>query len=219
MPNRQILDSDEQDLKIRLDEMCKYASNALQRSIQSLQTYDADIAKRVISEDDIINTIQYKIEELGIEAIALQQPVASDLRKVVSDIFISIELERIADYAVSIAKIVLDLESEPEEQFVQAISDMAEKCRSMLALVKQAYEKEDEQLARKVAAMDDEIDSTQHKLSELMFQEICNKPENKKTFTYLLWVIHNLERVGDRITNIAERIVYIKTNEVPDLNR
>lgn len=194
-------------------------NDALNKSLKCLQNYDTDIATQVVDEDSLINALQQKIEELSVQIIARQQPVASDLRKLMTDIYISMELERIADHAVAIARIVLKLEAKPDEQYVKPISDIAEKCRSMLQQVIQAYDEADEALARNVAIMDDEIDSAEKEVNDFMFQEICNKPENKIICSYLLWVTHNLERIGDRITNIAERVVYMATNVTPDLNR
>lgn len=216
---RQVLESEEQELKNRLDEMSLRVSDAFNKSVTSLLNYDTGIATQVVNEDNLINALQQKIEELSMELIVRQQPVAGDLRKVMTDIYISMELERIADHAAAIAGIVLKLEIMPDGQYVKPISEMAEKCKSMLRQVMQAYDKADEELARNVAAMDDEIDSAEKEINNFMLQEICSKPDHRKTCTYLLWITHNLERIGDRVTNIAERVVYMATNVTPDLNR
>lgn len=212
------LDADEQDLKNKLDEMSTRTGDALNKSIASLINFDTDIADQVINADSQINSLHQEIEELSVLIIARQQPVASDLRKVMTDIYISMELERIADHAVAIAKIVHKLEHRPAEQYVKPIVDIAEKCKSMLSQAMQACDQADEALARDVAAMDDEIDSAETKVNDLLLQVICKEPEHNKTCTYLLWITHNLERIGDRVTNIAERVVYLATNETPDLN-
>lgn len=218
IPTRQILESDEQALKNKLEKMYQHVSDALDKALRSLRDYDADLAAQVVTEDSLVNMLQQKIEEIGITTIALQQPVASDLRKLMTDIFVSMELERIADHAAAIANIVLKLELAPEEQYFQPISDMAEKCQSMLKEVMHAYNTTDEQLARNIAAMDDEIDEAELEFNDFMLQEMCSGPENKIICTYLLWISHNLERIGDRITNIAERVTYMATNVMPDLN-
>jgi phosphate transport system protein len=216
--SRPVLDSEEQDLKNKLDELYKRVSDAINKALTSLVNYDTDIAAQVVNEDSLINALQHNIEELSVLLIARQQPVASDLRKVMTDIYISMELERIADHAVAIARIVPKFEVKPDEQYVNPILDIAEKCKSMLTQVKQAFDNADEVTARNVAAMDDEIDSAEKEVNDFMLQEICGNPEHKKACTYLLWITHNLERIGDRITNIAERVVYMATNEMPDLN-
>jgi phosphate transport system protein len=215
---RRSLDSEEKALKIKLDDMFTHVSNALDKSLLSLRNYDKHIASQVVDEDDLINALHSRIEEAGITTIALQQPVAKDLRILMTDIYVSMELERIADHAAAVASIVLKLEAKPDDSFVKSISDIAEKCSSMLKLANQSYVEADESLARELAAIDDEIDSAEQEFNELMFQEMCSQPGNNKTCTYLLWITHNLERIGDRVTNIAERVVYMATNEAPDLN-
>lgn len=199
--------------------MFTHVSNAFDRSVLSLKNYDVNIAAQVVDEDKLINSLHSRIEESGVRTIALHQPVASDLRILMTDIYISMELERIADHAVAIASIVLKLEVKPDELFVKLVSDIAEKCSLMLNLANKAYDEVDESLARQLAAIDDEIDSAEQEFNDLMFQEMCSQPGNNKTCTYLLWITHNLERVGDRVTNIAERVVYMATSVTPDLNR
>jgi len=199
--------------------MHMHVSHALDKALQSLRDYDVDIAARVIVEDSLINTLQHKIENNCIRTIALQQPVAGDLRKLMTDIFVSMELERIADHAVAIARIVLKLEGAPDAQYVEAILEMANKCRSMLKFVMQSYDEANEQLARDIAAMDDDIDKAEQEFNDIMFRELRGESEHKIVCTYLLWVAHNLERIGDRVTNIAERVVYMTTSVMPDLNR
>ena len=215
---RRILESDEQDLKDDLVEMYRLASIALDKALQSLMKYDADTAKQVISEDKLINQLQHKIENHCIRTIALQQPVASDLRKLMSDIFISMELERIADHAAAIAGIALKFEATPVTRYIQPVSEMGDKCKTMLNDVMQAYDESDESLARKAAGMDDEIDSAEQEFDDFMLREISGEAEDKVECTYLLWIAHNLERIGDRATNIAERVVYINTSETLELN-
>jgi len=88
----------------------------------------------------------------------------------------------------------------------------------MLTLSRQAYDETDEQLARSVAVMDDEVDMREKEFNEIVFEEMRTNPGSNMSCTYLLWVSHNLERIGDRISNIAERIVYLVSNETPELN-
>jgi phosphate transport system protein len=215
---RRILESNEQALKEDLDEMYDLVRRALDKTLQSLKKYDIDTAAQVITEDDLINQLQHKIENKSIRTIALQQPVASDLRKLMSDIFISMELERIADHASAIAGITLKFDAAPDSRYTQTILEMGETCRTMLDAVMQAYDETDESLARNAASMDDEIDSAEQEFDDFMLREINGEAENKITCTYMLWIAHNLERIGDRATNIAERVAYITTSESPDLN-
>jgi phosphate transport system protein len=136
-----------------------------------------------------------------------------------TDIYISMELERIADHAAAIAKIVVKLGVVPDKQFIDSITGIAGKCQVMLKDVMQAYERADDQLARNIAILDDEVDTAEREFNEILFKEMCANAEQANTYTYLLWITHNLERIGDRITNIAERVVYLVTNVTPELNR
>jgi len=217
-PGRRILESEEKALKSELDEMYIHMSIALDKAMESLRDYNIDIAGQVITEDSQINLLQQTIEKDSIRTIALQQPVASDLRKLMTDIFVSMELERIADHAAAIAQIVLKFEAAPDPRHIQPILEMADKCKSMLKAVMQAYDVTDELLARNAAGIDDEIDRCEQAFNDLMFQELRNGPEHSIACTYLLWITHNLERIGDRATNIAERVVYLTSSEIPELN-
>ena len=215
---RRILESNEQALIKDLDDMYSLVSLALDKALQSLTEHNIDVAAQVITEDELINQLQHKIENISIRTIALQQPVASDLRKLMSDIFISMELERIADHAAAIAGIVLRFETTPDTRYIQPLLEMGDRCKTMLNTVMKAYDETDESLARIAAGMDDEIDSAEQAFNDFMLGEISGEAEHKIVCTYLLWIVHNLERIGDRATNIAERVTYIITSETPELN-
>ncbi len=218
-PPRSILEADKRALKDKLDEMYRLVRHALDKAMDSLLKFDMEIATEVVAEDSAVNKLRHEIEDFGVSTIALQQPVARDLRILMTDIYISMELERIADYAAAIAKIVKQFENAPTEEFVKPIAETADKCKSMLQGIMQAYDETDEQLARDVADKDDEIDVCEQQFNEFMFRELCSQPGHASMCTYLLWIMHNLERIGDRITNIAERVVYMATNVTPDLNQ
>jgi phosphate transport system protein len=216
---RSKLDAEEQEIKNQLDEMYMRVNDALNKSMSSLVDYNVDIATQVVNEDKLINVLQKKIEELSVQIIASQQPVAGDLRKLMTYIYVAMELERIADHASAIAKIVLTLDVIPEKQYLTPISAIAEKCKSMLASAMRSFDEADETLARNISVLDDEIDDAEEEINEFLIQKMCGQPGLKKTCTNLLWITHNLERIGDRTTNIAERVVYLVTNVTPDLNR
>lgn len=217
-PSRPILESEEKILKSELEEMYMHTDVALDKAMKSLREYDVDLAGQVISEDSQINRLQQTIERDSLRTIALQQPVASDLRKLMTDIFVAMELERIADHAAAIAEIVLKLEAAPAARHLQPVLEMADKCKSMLKTVMLAYHETDELLARNAAGIDDEIDSCEQAFNDIIFHELRTSTEHSIACTYLLWISHNLERVGDRATNIAERVVYLTSNETPELN-
>ena len=217
-PNRQILDSGETALGSLLETMYGHAESMLDRSIQGLRDSDSEVASLVVDQAEQINVLQHELEQKCVQAIALHQPVASDLRRLMADIFIAMELRHITDHASAIAGILLRMEQSPDERLVSMALDIANDCRSMLSLSRQAYDERDEQLARSVALMDDEVDTSESEFNRIVFEEMRNNPQAVMTCTYLLWITHNLERIGDRVSNIAERIVYLLTNEMPELN-
>jgi len=217
-PNRRILESEECVLESILDDMYRLAGILLDESVKSLRESDVRVAQHVIDQADQFNMLQHNMERQCVQTIALQQPVASDLRRLIADIFIAMELRHVVDHATAIAGIVLKFEQQPDERFVTLISNMAADCGAMLILSRQAYDEADEQLARSVAVMDDEVDMREKEFNEIVFQEMRTNPGSNMSCTYLLWVSHNLERIGDRISNIAERIVYLVSNETPELN-
>lgn len=218
-PVRTTLDTDEKALNIKLDDMYMLVRDALDRSLQSLYDHNPSNATQVINEDSRINELQHKIEERGIRTIALQQPVARDLRTLMSDIYISMELERIADHAADIASIVLKLKAKPSEEYLEPISKIADKCRAMLMAAMQAYNELDDKLAIEIAAMDNEIDIAEQEFNDFLLKKLCIYPDDNNECTYLLWVTHHLERIGDRITNITERIIYVKNSATTNLNQ
>ena len=190
---------------------------AIEKSIQCYKTLSLSLADEIIKNDVVINELENKVETDCIHIIALQQPVAQDLRELLSDMNIAKELERIADYAVSIAKIVRKLPS--EKQFMEPqIVEMADKCIAMLNEVLIDYAEKDAQKANKVALLDDEIDELEHCLNDKMFKLMQTRPEHAITYTYQLWIIHQLERIGDRVSNIAESIIFLSTGKIVNLD-
>ena len=218
-PHRPILERGESKIHDLLAQMSKASDAAIEEALTSFRDHDAERASKVVADDQLINNQHHRIEDECITIIALQQPVASDLRDIFSDALISTELERIADHAADISKIVLRMDGPAEPDHVKAIDVLGEKCRHMLSQVMEAYQKYDEQMAREVAAKDEEIDMEEAKLTDQLLAHMCDNVEGVRRSTHTLWIVHNLERIGDRVTNIAERIVYIVSGEVTDLNR
>lgn len=188
-------------------------SLAVEKSIDCYQTLSLPLAKEIINNDTVINDLENKIEYECIQVIARQQPVAKDLRELLADMNISKELERIADYAVAIAKIVQKLPSK-EQSIEPEIVEMAQKCINMLTEVLIDYAEKDAKKASNVARWDDEIDEMEHILNDRMFKLMQKNPDDAIAYTYQLWIIHQLERIGDRVTNIAESVVFLATGQV-----
>ena len=150
--------------------------------------------------------------------IATQQPAAGDLRAVVATMNIVVDLERMGDHAAGISRIVLRMGDEPLLKPLIDMPRMAELCRQMLGQALQAYVERDVQLARQVARQDDAIDG----LYQQIFRELLSfMIEDPKTTTRALWLLfsaHNLERIGDRVTNVAERVIFMTSGVMHELN-
>jgi len=192
--------------------------NAIDRSIQALKARDQLLARQIIAEDLVINALRSTIEEECLVLIATQQPTASDLRAVVTAMFLTNEMERIADHANGIAKTVLRMGDEPLVKPLIDIPRMAELARDMLRQSLDAFLARDIQAAHTIAARDNEIDRLYRSIFEELLAIMAHDPKMITRATYLLWCGHNLERIGDRVTNIAERIVFMTTGAREDLN-
>ncbi len=186
---------------------------AIESAMKCYQDQDTSLADEVINNDISINKQEVDIEAECIKVIATQQPVAQDLREFLADMNIAKELERIADYAVAISKIVQKLPNDDAEQEAGIVL-MAEKCVSMLDEVLIAYAEQDADKANSVALKDDDIDLLEHDLNDKFIRLMQQNPQNSVHYTYQLWIIRQLERIGDRVTNIAESVIFLATGKL-----
>jgi phosphate transport system protein len=192
--------------------------NAIERSVRSLTERDLDLARQVIADDLRINRKRYEIEERCLELIAMQQPLASDLRTIVSVLYIIVDLERMADHAEGIAKIALMLSDEPPLMPYIDIPRMAELARRMLIDSLETLKDRDAARARAVCNNDDAVDALYDKVYGELVMLMVNDPKTIERATHLTWVAHNLERIADRVTNICERVVYLVEGKIEELN-
>ena len=199
--------------------MSNAAYSAIEDSLQCFKNHDRELAQKIIEGDSAINQLQHQIEEECITTIALHQPVASDLRDLVSDTYIAIELERIADHAADIARIVLKMDEAPYQVFLDSINSLGQKTNDMLARAMRSYDEYDEKQAREIAKEDDDVDKAEQMIIDDILEYMRNASGDTTSCTQVLWIAHNLERIGDRVTNIAERIIFMATGEVTDLNQ
>ncbi len=191
--------------------------NAIERSVRSLTERDLDLARQVIADDLRINKKRYDIEDKCLELIATQQPLASDLRTIVSVLYIIVDLERMADHAEGTAKIALMLADEPPIMPLIDIPRMAEIARQMLMASLETLKDRDADRARALCNQDDEVDALYDKVyGELI--KLMVDDANIERATRLIWVAHNLERIADRVTNICERVVYLVEGKLEELN-
>jgi len=198
--------------------MAGMVENAIERGIEALKTRNVALAHEIIEDDLKINRKRYETEDKCLELIATQQPLASDLRTIVSVLHITVDLERMGDHAEGIAKIALMLADEPPLKPYVDIPRMAEIARGMLMDSLEAFKQRDTALARVVCNRDDEVDELYDKLYHELIGYMVKDPANIQRATYLIWVTHNLERIGDRVTNICERVVYLVEGHIQEMN-
>nr|AFK79168.1 phosphate transport system regulatory protein PhoU [uncultured bacterium F25-01] len=214
-------ESFERELRRLQDEMLLLASmvdRAIGDSVDALKRLDVEAAKQIIDGDGPINAKRYLIEESAVTTIATQQPMARDLRTILAVLHISIELERMGDYAAGIAKIVL---MHGDQDLLKPLIDiprMADMDRSMLRRSIDAFVNRDVELARRVGAEDDIIDAFQDQVYRELLTYVMQDPRTINRATWLIWVVHNLERIADRVTNICERVVFLVTGQIQEIN-
>ncbi len=194
------------------------AEAAVGRAVTALQNQDVEEARRIIAEDDIIDRQQYALEDRALLLIARQAPMAVDLRTISAVISIASELERIGDYAEGIAKIAIRGAGEPLLKPLIDVPRMAEKAQQMLRAAVEAFVNRDVEAARRLGSADTEVDELTTQVQNELLTFMLRDPNNIERALHLMFVAHNLERVADRTTNIAERLVFLVTGEIVDLN-
>ena len=211
----------EQQLRSLQDDLLRLASlveSAIGRSIAALQYQDVEEARRIIADDDIIDRQQYDLEEKALLLIARQAPMAIDLRMISAVISIASELERIGDYAEVIAKITIRGANEPLLKPLIDVPRMAEMAQRMLREAVDAFVNRDIEAARTLVTTETEVDQLATQVQNELLSFMLRDPKNIERALHLIYVAHNLERVADRTTNIAERLVFLVTGELVDLN-
>jgi phosphate transport system protein len=203
-----------QDEVLVLDSMVE---KAITRSIEALKNRDLNLAKQVIAGDQDINRKRYDIEEKCIELIVTQQPMASDLRIIIAVLYIIVDLERIGDHAEGIAKIAVMIGDEPPLKPLIDLPRMAEKTVDMLHRSLDAFIRHDAEAARRISTEDDEIDHLYDQVFRELLVFMMEDPRTVTRATRLIWVAHNLERTGDRVTNICERVVFTVTGKIEEI--
>ena len=209
----------DRDLRMLQDELLLQGSmteKAIAKSITALRSRNAEIAQEVIDEDDIIDQKRFEIEERCIDLIATQQPLAGDLRILITVLHVTGELERMGDYAEGIAKISLMMGSEPPLKPLIDIPRMAEQSMDMLRRSLDAFVNRDVVACMGIMTDDDEIDDLYEQVFRELLTYMMADHGAVKRATHLLWVAHDLERIADRTTNIAERVIYLVTGKLAE---
>ena len=192
--------------------------DALERAGRALSERDSDLADAVRWDDREVNDLQRDINMEITALIATHAPVARDVRELLALYHASAELERMGDYATNIAKLAQQLASEPETPILQQIPRMEQICREQLRAAMRALVDVSEDGARAVCRRDDEIDHLYNSVYEDAIGLMEAAPERARQATHMLFAAHHLERLGDRVTNIGEDVVFLATGQVEDLN-
>ena len=191
---------------------------ALERAGRALVERDTDLADKVRWEDADVNELQRGVNTEIASLIATQAPVARDIRELLALYHAAAELERMGDYATNIAKLAQQLASEPETPILKQIPRMEQICREQLRAAMRALVDISESEARQVCLRDDELDHLYASVYEDAMQLMQVAPERARQATHMLFAAHHLERLGDRVTNIGEDVVYLATGQIEDLN-
>lgn len=198
--------------------MAGMVDRAIARSIEALKNRDLPLAHQIILDDVEVNRKRYETEEKCLELLALQQPLATDLRTIVAVLHVIVDLERMGDHAEGIAKVVIMLADQPPLKPYIDIPRMAEIAVDMLEQSLVAFRTRDVALARQISVRDDLVDALYDQVYKELLVYMINDPKTIDRATHLTWVAHNLERIADRVTNICERVVYMVQGKIEELN-
>jgi phosphate transport system protein len=191
---------------------------AISRSIESLRTQDTALAQRVIDDDAAINRLRWEIEESAIHLMATQAPMATDLRAITAAMHIATELERMADHAEGNAILTMRTSDEPLLKPLVDIPRMGDISRELLRQALEAYVENDADRARLIGRRDDEVDQLYEQVYRELLTFMLSDPRTITRATHLLWVAHNVERIADRVTNICERVIFVATGSIEEVN-
>jgi phosphate transport system protein len=191
--------------------MGSMVEKAVGRAMDSLIGGNSLLAQHVIDADNEIDAKRYEIENQCLQLLATQQPLATDLRIVAATLSIATDLERMGDHAEGIAHLTQRMSEEFAVKPPAALMPMANRVTALLHEALDAYLRRDAEAARRILDADDDIDAYYQDNLRVLLTHMMEDPRTITRATYLLWVDHNLERIGDRISNIAERTIFIVT--------
>jgi phosphate transport system protein len=214
---RKTFNQETQEIKNEVLLLSSMVEEAVMDSARALKDNDLDRSHRVLVSDMNINRKRFEVEISIIIVIATQQPAARDLRMLAASLDICSELERMGDYAKEIANINIRSEGLSLPAILKDIYSMAEKAVDMLHRAMTTFADEDIQTATAIIAEDDVIDECYTRLYYEAVNNVLGDPRNIERANYVLWIAHNLERLGDRTTNVCERVIYIVTGERPEI--
>ena len=203
-----------EELETELIGLGEMVEKAIIKSMDALERRDLAMAYEVVAEDDLIDEKRFELEEKCLNLIATQQPLAVDLRTLLAVLHIAVELERMGDYAEGIGKICMIIGDEELVKTPKQIPQMAEMGIAMLRRSLKSLMDRDTDLANDVWDSDDEVDALYDGVCHQIFLDMGHNPKIIEAATHFLWVAHDLERIADRATNIAERVIFVVTGRI-----
>jgi phosphate transport system protein len=212
---RKTFSQEMQEVKDELLLLSSMVEQAVMDSAAALKDNDIERARVIYSRDIFINRKRFEIEYSIMVMIATQQPIAHDLRMLASSLDICTELERMGDYAKGIANLNIRSEGLSLPHILRDVYSMAEKAVDMLHRGMTAFANDDPETAEDIMLEDDIIDECYSRLYQDAIQSVLRDPRNIERANYIIWAAHNLERLGDRVTTICERVIYMVRGERP----
>lgn len=209
---------DLETLRADLVRMAAMAGEAIHASVEALKALDSEMAERIIAADDRIDALHLDLENRCTRLLALQQPMASDLRTIAAVFAITIDLERMADHAEGISKCVKRLAGQPLLKPLIDIPRMEALVQEMLRDAMEAFQRHEPVLAEAMAKKDDEVDALRSQVFRELLIYMMSDPTTIPRALELLLAAQHLERAADHITNIGERVIYMVTGELRELN-
>lgn len=214
---RVVLDTGLHTLQSDVLTLGSMVEKAIHQAVEALRHQDATLARQIIENDRQINALRFKIEDATLALIATQQPLLHDLRTLAAILNIITDLERMGDHAEGLATICLMLGDEPLIKPLIDIPRMADTVVDMLRRALLAFSEHDVVSARRIGRDDDVVDALYNQVYRELLTYMLDDAHTIHQATLLLWVAHNLERMGDRVTNICERVIFTETGRMQEL--
>jgi phosphate transport system protein len=206
------------ELKSGVLRLGSMVEQAIAESMRALVDRDDPLAREVIARDQQVNELHQDLRERAFMIMATQQPVARDLRLIVSFQHMVLELERMGDHAVGIARAALRLNKLPQLKPYVDLPRMADLTESQVHEILGAVIEADQEKARLIAQRDDEVDTLYHRLWQELVGFMGSDPQTVERAAILLFIAKDLERIADRVTNIAEDVVFLHTGHIVELS-
>ncbi|WP_342430331.1 phosphate signaling complex protein PhoU [Neobacillus sp. FSL H8-0543] len=215
---RENFDNNLQELQVKMKTMSDLAISSLEKAFEAFKTRDIELALKVIEEDEVVDDLEIEINHFIIWLLAKEQPVATDLRRIIGSLKISSEIERIADFGVNIAKSTIKIGNSDSFVNITNLEKMKDISITMLQKGLHSFLNGDIKLAKEVGQLDDEVDKNSREAYKTITSYLKEHPEETDQLVQLILINRYLERTADHITNIAESAAYLIKGQMYDLN-